>query len=305
MRVAITGATGLIGGHVTERLAQVHEVTRLGRSSGSDLTVDLAEPESIAALNLKGYDALIHCAGVVDGDFREDPSAAWRKSTLGMRLLVERALDAGVTAIGYISTSHVYGPPVGRIDERTCPAPVTDYAIAHLASERILASAAEDRPFRGLILRPNAVFGMPSLATFDRWNLIPYSFPRAAVYDQEIVLLSTGEQRRNFVAAADLAAWIEAFLDGGPSGCAIVNPIGLDDLSVYDLAGKCADIYSQLTGRQCTISRPAPTGDQPGDDFVYTSRHQTTPARHRLEDYLRSFMCRLMEEWQYGRRYGD
>ena len=305
MRVAVTGATGLIGRHVTRHLAGAHEVIRVGRAPGSDLVVDLARPEGVAALDLGGCDALVHCAGVVDEDFRKDPAATWLKSTLGTQQLIDRALDARVGAMVYISTSHVYGPPVGTIDEGACPAPLTDYAIAHLATERILARAAESGQLRGLTLRPNAVFGLPDLDHFDRWNLIPYSFPAAAVYDHQIVLLSTGEQRRNFVSAQDLACWVGAFLDGGHPGYGVINPIGLDTLSVYDLARKCADVYAGLTGQECTIRRPSPTVQQSGADFVYASRYGDTLARHSLEDYLTVFMSLLMEEWQRGRRYGN
>lgn len=306
MRVAITGATGLIGRHVAAHLARRHDVELLGRRPGSDQWLDLTRPESVAGVDLHGCDALVHCAGVVDEDFREDEARTWFKSTVGMRMLLERAAAGGVGAVAYFSTSHVYGPPEGVIDERTCPAPLTDYAIAHLAAERILARAtlAGGGRRRALALRPNAVFGEPDLATFDRWSLIPFSFPAAAVYEQEIVLRSTGEQRRNFVGAGDLAAAVDAFLGDRSAGFQVVNPVGPDTLSVYDLAVACAQLYERITGTPCAVRRPPPGPGEPGKDFTYASVADS-PARQKVTDHLESVMRRLMEEWGHGRRYGS
>jgi UDP-glucose 4-epimerase len=305
MRVAVTGVTGLIGSSVAARLSRSHEIVRVGRRPGCDISVDLANPESVASLELAGCDALVHCAGVVDEDFRENESEAWNKSTLSMRLLVARAVRAGIGVMAYISTSHVYGPLEGRIDERKCPAPLSDYAIAHLAAERILARSAQNEGLRVLALRPNAVYGMPSLETFDRWNLIPYSFPAAAVYDHEIVLRSTGNQRRNFIAADDVAAWVEAFLTDQSEGLQIVNPVGSDTLSVHDFAKMCASVHQKLSGEDCQVKTLASGGRESGDDFIYASVTGDSLARHRVEEYIEEFILRLRDDWNGGRRYGS
>lgn len=304
MRVGVAGATGLIGGRVVADLQQSCEVVRLGRQAGCEIEVDLAEPASVAAVDLDGCDALVHCAGITDEDLRADPERAWRRATLGMRLLVDAAVRAGVTAFAYVSTSHVYGPPAGRIDENTCPAPVSDYAVAHHASERILASAARDGRLRGLALRPNAVFGMPDLDRFDRWHLIPYSFPAEAVYDGEIVLRSSGEQRRNLVATDDVAERIVEFLADGRPGLTVLNPIGPDTLTVYELACRCADVVEKLTGEECPVQRPAPDVREPGSDFVYASVHGGGRPGRGIGEYLEAVVGRLIEEGRDGRRYG-
>ncbi len=49
MRILIVGANGTIGKAVASELAQRHEIVTAGRSSG-DLRVDIADPQSIAAM---------------------------------------------------------------------------------------------------------------------------------------------------------------------------------------------------------------------------------------------------------------
>ncbi len=303
MRIALTGATGMIGGTVRRSLAAEHDIATVGRRAGSDLIADFAQDVSVRRLDLRGFDALIHCAGIVDEDFVTDPETAFRQATLGTAALVQRARECSVQRFVLVSTSHVYGAQCGRIDEDHCPDPRSDYAIAHYAAEQIVRrgtapDAAGRVEIQALILRPNAVFGIPTdRKTFDRWHLIPYDFPVAAVHDQRIVLKSRGDQRRNFLGAEDLASIISSFLseDVGrdlsetpipgvesrsaslitlerkscspaniqENNCLTINPVGETTISVYDFALRCAAAYEKLTGRACAVCRPEmPAGNR-------------------------------------------
>jgi len=296
MRIALTGAAGMIGGTVRRCLTADHEIATVGRRAGSDLTADFAQPDSVRRLDLNGIDALIHCAGIVDEDFVTDPETAFRQATLGTSMLVQRARECSVKRFILVSTSHVYGAQSGRIDEDRCPDPRSDYAIAHYAAEQVVRRStmhdgAGKAGFRALILRPNAVFGIPTnQKTFDRWHLIPYDFPMAAVREQCIVLKSSGEQRRNFIGAEDLSGIIARFLSEYPRGdlsqmsvpeieagmsagrtlernaicpkcvrednCLTINPVGETTISVCEFALRCAAVYEKLTGRACRVCRP-------------------------------------------------
>jgi UDP-glucose 4-epimerase len=167
-RVAVSGTTGLIGARVAEQLGKTHDVVRLGRRDAPDIRVDFREPADVAHLLLHGISAFIHCAGVVDADFRDDRTGAYVQSTASIAALVDRVLAEGVSRFVYISTAHVYGRFVGRIDETSSPQPISDYAIAHFAAEQIIRRRADSK-FIPLILRPCAVFGIPrKLDAFER-----------------------------------------------------------------------------------------------------------------------------------------
>src|SRR6185312_11951026 len=71
MKIAITGGTGFIGGHLAQRLSvEGHQVVVLGRTQRSEEIAsakfrecDLSSIESLAAA-FEGCDAVAHCAGI-------------------------------------------------------------------------------------------------------------------------------------------------------------------------------------------------------------------------------------------------
>src|SRR6478609_448274 len=117
MRIAITGASGLIGHAVAKALADAgHAIVTVGRRADCAVRVDLAADASLPAGALKGCDALVHAAGVTDEDFA-DRDAAFAKALRGTQALLAAARDAGVGRLAYFSSAHVYGPLEGRLDE--------------------------------------------------------------------------------------------------------------------------------------------------------------------------------------------
>jgi UDP-glucose 4-epimerase len=267
--IAVVGATGLIGAAAARHLGQRTKVVTIGRSAKSDIVADLADPASIAKIELDGCEAMVHCAGVVDEDFA-DPGRAFRQATLGMAALVKRAKELSIPRFAYISTAHVYGPLVGRLTEASPPNPLHDYAIAHYASEQTLRRATGPA-FRAAAFRPCAVFGMPEdLSTFRRWGLIPFGFPRDVVRNHKIVLGTSGRQLRNFVGTEDIARAIATWLDDASAApFTAINPVGKANLSVYDFARLCCAIGETVTGAPCTVTRnEADTSVVPDLDYA-------------------------------------
>ena len=272
MRLVVSGTSGLIGTATRARLAVHHDVATLGRRKGCDFVADLSDPDAVAALDFSGIDALVHCAGVVDEDFVADPGRAFRQATFGASKLVERAIAGGAKRIAYVSSAHTYGPMVGRVDEASPPNPLTDYAIAHFATEQVFRRAA-DKVEAAALLRPCAVFGIPpDLDGFRRWGLAPFAFPRRAVLEGRVELGSSGDQRRNFVAASDVADVIAYWLENG-AGVQALNPVGASSMSVWDFTQLCAREAEAVTGRPCVTVRRESAGRTAGDDFEYESRH--------------------------------
>lgn len=290
MRILLTGATGLIGQAVRARLAAEHEIVTLGRSEAADLRADLSDPAAVAALDMPAVDALVHCAGVVDEDFRDNPERAMAMAVFGADALVTRACKAGATRLVYISSAHVYGPMVGRIDEASAINPVSNYAIAHFATEQVFRRQATGA-VAALALRPCAVFGdLADPSGFRRWSLIPFSFPRDAAQSHQITIRSTGEQRRNFVGTADIAATLAAWLAAPPSGWSAINPLGAFTGTVFAFAQVCAEVSQDVTGIPCTVSRVSPDGPTPGDDYDYASLSPIAQGSQPLRETLARLM---------------
>jgi UDP-glucose 4-epimerase len=295
MRILLSGGTGLIGQAVQSRLSTKHEIVTLGRGEGADVRADLAEPAAVSNLELPHIDAFVHCAGIIDEDFKDSPERALRMAMFGAGAAVDRAIAAGATRLVYISSAHAYGPMVGAVDEATPVNPLSDYAISHFATEQVFARRASPN-LSVLILRPCAVFGdLADAGRFRRWSLIPFSFPRDAVTQAKIVIKSTGEQRRNFVGSEDIAHQIEAWLAEPGEGRTVRNAIGETSATVYEFAKMCARLAEELTGRPCQVERVTPAGPTPGDDYDYRTLAPAAGPRQSLEAFARRLMSTLKE----------
>ena len=296
MRIAVTGSTGLIGSAVARALGASHEVVTVGRRPKSQVRVDLADTTAVAAMDTGPLDALVHCAGVTDEDFHSDPEGAMRMAVFGADALVTSAVAAGAKRIVYVSSAHTYGPLVGVVDENTAVNPVSDYAIAHFATEQVFRRHVSGG-VGAAVLRPCAVFGdLRDVEDFRRWSLIPFSFPRDAVVDHAVTIRSTGEQRRNFVGTEDIANCCSRWLDGGSGGWNVLNPVGQLTTSVHEFAQMCASVSEEVTGRTCTVSRVPPRGPTIGDDFDYTTRSSLTRGTQDLRSAVARLMHALVQE---------
>jgi len=100
MDVLVIGGTGTIGRAVVDTLADEHDVTAVGHTSG-ELQVDLADPESIDRLydTVGPQDAMFSCAGeaafgALDELTDDDFSLSLSNKLMGQVNLVRQGLDA-------------------------------------------------------------------------------------------------------------------------------------------------------------------------------------------------------------------
>jgi UDP-glucose 4-epimerase len=247
-KVAVTGAKGLIGSAVVADLAgRGHTVITLGRGAGNAMSFDLADQQLPA---LPPCDALIHCAGVTDEEVKADSAGALVRAAAGTERLVAAASAAGAKRMVYVSSAHVYGALSGHIDETMPNNPLSDYALAHFLAEQMFRR--NNIPTR--ILRPCAVFGpLAEPKRFQRWSLIPFSFPRAIAESGLIRILGTGRDRRNFVGAHVVAALAADFIEMQTGGVTLLNPVGTRDLTVAEFADLCARLGGDVLGRTCRV----------------------------------------------------
>lgn len=269
MKIAVTGATGLIGVAVVAVLAaRGHAAIRLGRGPGDDVAVDLG---SRKALSLPACDALIHCAGVTDEEVRADSAAALVRAGGGTERLIAAVRAAGARRIVYISSAHVYGPLSGHIDETLPANPLSDYALAHYVAEQVLRRDALRHDLALRVLRPCAVFGpLADPMRFRRWSLIPFAFPKAIAETGTIRISGTGRDRRNFVGSDVVAMLAADFVAADASGVSVLNPIGMADMSVAAFAELCARIGREQLNRNCRVEI-AGTGPESGAPLEYRS----------------------------------
>lgn len=154
MRVALTGATGIVGGAVLRALCRAgHGVTTLDRAGGWTLG---------ASAPLAGREALIHCAfahapGRYRGGEGDDPRGFVAANLDGTRRLFDDALRHGVGRVLFLSSRAVHDghPPGSRLPDDLPARPTTLYGEVKAGAEAHLAAL----PLSGTSLRATGVYG--------------------------------------------------------------------------------------------------------------------------------------------------
>ena len=293
----MTGSTGLIGSSVAKKLRLSHDVYTLGRQQGLvDSVIDFTITSNVAKLKLPTSNYLIHCAGVIDEDFKIDPIGAYQRATLGAEALLNAAVTSGVKKFIYISSTHVYGDQVGIVTESSAANPQSHYALAHYCTEQLFRRHAALVKGSAIILRPNAVYGLPAHPkSFQRWSLIPFSFPREAKDSGCITLKSSGLQRRNFVSTSAISDVVARCIDGDlAKESGVINVLGADTESVYEFALRCQRVLDFKTGSSCKVERQQSYLDtfnaKVGSDFNLISRFEQPRPKNELDNFILNFI---------------
>ena len=103
MKIAITGATGFVGSHLTARLAsEGHEIVRMSRRSCDEADVVVSSLDDVGQLTaaFKGCNVVAHCAGIN----REIGNQTYQRVHVeATRNVVEAARAAGVEKVVLMS----------------------------------------------------------------------------------------------------------------------------------------------------------------------------------------------------------
>ncbi|MBX6313297.1 MAG: NAD-dependent epimerase/dehydratase family protein [Isosphaeraceae bacterium] len=180
----VTGATGLLGSHIAERLVARGDRTRALVRPDSDTTFlealgvelirgDLLDPAACAAA-IRGVEVVYHAAAKV-GDW-----GRWREFQAGCidatANLAAAAAAEGVQRFVHISSTSAYGHPAegGPPIDETAPLgqnlwPLWDYyTLSKVECERLLWRLADQRGLRLTVIRPSWLYGERDRTTVAR-----------------------------------------------------------------------------------------------------------------------------------------
>jgi dihydroflavonol-4-reductase len=245
MRVAVTGATGLVGGWVARAALDAgHDVVAVTREGAEPVVVGATALESRpagledrAALGdaLRGCDGLVHCAAVYAyGGHRAEEVE--RVNAAGTGTVLDAAADAGVRRVVVTSSSVTCGssllPRARTESDRLGEEPAPAYYASKVAQEEVALEAGLRRGLSVVVALPTVVLGgpfrrlAPSNAIVLRYLLDPTrsTFPGGC----------------NVVDARDVGAGHVALLEQGEAGTRYL--LGGDDVTWRELHGLVAEL---------------------------------------------------------------
>lgn len=191
MRIFLTGAAGLIGGEVAQRLTnRGHAVTtcvhRNREIRGNDgalvpmaglVVIDLTAPgmglsEDQSALIAENHDIVIHCAGAVRFDLHDEEYH--QANVLGTAEVLALARRGNLPVL-HVSTAYVCGPRNGTIMEDE-PLPASGFANGYEASKAAAEALVLGADPRHVIARPSIVVGDSVTGTIRNFDTIYAAF---------------------------------------------------------------------------------------------------------------------------------
>lgn len=250
MKVAVAGASGLMGMHFVEALVErgasvraiIHRtpLPAFGDRIAETVTADLCDADSCRAA-FRGMDAVVLGAAFVAGAkiAIENPMMVVTENLIVAARMLEAAVQEGVSRVLLISSSTTYphcDRPI-REDEWAEP-PVSIYqGIGNVKRfQETLANFYHDRyGLKVAIIRSAPAYGAFDHFDPDRCHVIPALIRRALEGGSPFPVWGDGNDVRNFVHAADVARAgllaLEHKADADP-----LNVAGSEVITTGDLA---------------------------------------------------------------------
>lgn len=219
MTTLVTGATGLLGSHLTDLLLARGERPRvlllpheIPPWKGGEVEIARGDLRDRASLEgaVRGVDRVFHCAARTGpwGDAREYTAV----NVTGLRTLVELAAAAGVARFVHVSSVTVHGNDVrGSADEnaplRLEPNP---YSRSKVAGERLLAALVAEQRVPVTIARPGWIYGPRDRGSFARFATM--------ITRGRMIVVGSGANHLPLVYAGDAALGLLLAADADPNG---------------------------------------------------------------------------------------
>jgi UDP-glucose 4-epimerase len=268
MKILVTGGAGFIGSHVVDAyIAAGHTVTVVDNlSSGSRsninadarlIVADIRHPSLLDVFASERPEIVSHLAAQISVRVSiTDPLHDANVNVLGTINVLEAARRAGVRKIIYSSSGGAaYGEPhYVPCDEDHPIEPLSPYGVTKYAAEHYLALYRRLYGYDTTVLRYPNVYG-PRQDPYGEGGVVAI-FTAQMLRNEPVTIYGTGDQERDFVMVADIAAANLAALDRG--GGEIVNLGSGKGTSVGEVYRLLAAI---LNYGQSPLYRPARAGE--------------------------------------------
>ena len=259
MRVLVTGGSGFIGSHVTDKLrakgidVRVFDMRRpMHREDLEYQQGSIMDTEALR-IAMNGVDAVHHLAAVADvKDVHDDPSYAESINVRGTLNVLEAMRRARVKRLVYGSTTWVYSAtPAPVVDEETpLGVPEHFYTATKLASEYYCQTYANLFGLETTILRYGIPYGPRARPT-----TVLAIFVERALKGEPIVIHGDGSQFRQFVYVEDLAEGNVLALKSVAKN-RIYNLDGPDEVTIRRIAEVVKEVVGEAVHIEFGEARP-------------------------------------------------
>jgi len=259
MTIGVIGATGLVGRHVVEALAQIgrhrivatHYMREPYEAAGTRwVKCDLRDAGQ-ASRALESIETAVVCAGQLSTSavLKRDPMSSVLATLRVVTNVLEAAARRGLKRVILVSSCTGY-PPLQRAAveedmlEGNPPSQWFGVGWMHRYLEQQLRWYSESLGLirSAVVLRPTLVFGPYDNFSLESAHFVPALIRKVVERVQPIDIWGDGTQTRNLIHAADLADAILGFVDRDTSGFQAFNVAGVRDVSVAEVIKNLIEI---------------------------------------------------------------
>ena len=267
--ILITGANGLLGQKLVDKLARRPALQLIATGKGPDrnpndegytyVEMDITDPlEVMSVMQQFKPTELIHTAALTNVDKGEtDPELCWLLNVTAVQHLVEACRATGTKFIN-VSTDFIFDGKDGPYTEKDTPNPLSYYGKSKLEGERLVIESG--LPFA--IARTMLVYGV--VADMSRSNIVLWA-KKALEEGKEIKVVN--DQFRSPTLAEDLADGIIQIIMREKNG--IYNISGPETMSILDMVQIVAEHWGLdakliVPTDSASLNQPAPRPPKTG-----------------------------------------
>jgi len=283
LRVLVTGASGYLGGLISEHLAKEgHNVIALVRKLPHDstgwqknmaqvLVGDIRNDETVQKIIAVQAEAVIYTISLNHKQSEEDIDRTLATNVTPLWKLLDRLVSQGAKRFIYFSTQQVYGKlSAAIIDEHHLPNPQNSYGLTHLMCEQICRLYTHRSKIQCVNLRLSNGYGAPRFQENDCWWLVINDFCQTAFQAGKIRLLSNGMPQRDFIHSHDICQAVNLLLQV-PEERLNGQDFNLGSGSTYtilELAHIVAECYRKKFNKDLPVVMPDGSVSMTADDHL-------------------------------------